>query len=572
MELHLRLYFVLLGTICSSCLLGFECRLLNGYEFPVYTTKLCPRNKTQWNERSVALNCTESHGYVCIPNEHFTDLLEFCYFASKMLIVKGLCMFLYKHPSVVDAYSCQSFVEGCPSSNYKFYEVHKYKSCVSIANGCYLAEPTCKRTTTGNMLSNSTETTKNNQSEESNEWVWIVTSICVLAMICLPVFVVCFRLKMKGRYSQKSNTNRGTKESLSKIETEGVNECSSLLKACQEGNETTVRHLLDAGADIDALDKDNCSPLFLACQHGHDNIAQLLLQKGAAINTCNKDGTSPLFIACKNGHEVTVELLLKNDIDDRLNHVSTSNEHEPLQKNIADINLCRKTGASPLLIACQEGHDSIVELLLNNGADINLCTTTDASPLFIACQNGHNSVVQLLLDRGAEINKRRKDGYSPLFVACQNGLDNIVERLLKDGADINATRDDGTGPLFISCKHGRVNIVELLLEKGAQTNLCTNSGVSPLYVACKEGHCSTVELLVKYKADVNVCKSNGSSPLSIANKNKHSNIVEFLQKNGAYSICEISQNGHDNTVRLNGNKCSDVDLIRDIESKPCNNR
>lgn len=64
-------------------------RLLKGYEFPVYTTKLCPRNKTQWNKRSVALNCTESNGYVCIPNEHFTDLVEFCYFASKMLIVKG---------------------------------------------------------------------------------------------------------------------------------------------------------------------------------------------------------------------------------------------------------------------------------------------------------------------------------------------------------------------------------------------------------------------------------------------------------------------------------------------------
>lgn len=238
------------------------------------------------------------------------------------------------------------------------------------------------------------------------------------------------RVLLAVRYSQKANRNRGTEQSLSKIETDGVNECSPLLKACQEGNETTVQQLLDDGADIDALDEDKCSPLFLACQNGLDNIAQLLLKKGAAINTCNKDGTSPLFIACKNGHEATVELLLKNDIDnysskeDRAHHVSTLNKHEHLQKNIADINLCRKTGASPLLIACQEGHDNIVKLLLNNGADINLCTITDASPLFIACQNGHNSIVQLLLNRGAEINKRRKDGYSPLFVACQNGRQN----------------------------------------------------------------------------------------------------------------------------------------------------
>lgn len=147
-------------------------------------------------------------------------------------------------------------------------------------------------------------------------------------------------------------------------------------------------------------------------------------------------------------------------------------------------------------------------------------------------------------------------------------LTKIVERLIKDGADINAARDDGASPLFISCKHGRANIVELLLEKSAQTNLCTNSGVSPLYVACQEGHYSTVELLVKNKADVNLCKSDGSSPLSIANKNEHSNIVEFLQKHGANSIREVSQNGHDNTVQLSRNKCSGVDLIRDIENKP----
>lgn len=173
---------------------------------------------------------------------------------------------------------------------------------------------------------------------------------------------------LAARYSQKAKSNCGTEQSLTKIETEGVNECDPLLKACKEGNWTSVQQLLNDGADIDALDKDKCSPLFLACQYGHDNIAQLLLQKGAAINTCNKDGTSPLFIACKNGHETTVDFLLKYGIDDfsyeedRARHVSTLNKHEHLQNNIADINLCRKTGASPLLIACQEGHDSIVEL------------------------------------------------------------------------------------------------------------------------------------------------------------------------------------------------------------------
>lgn len=65
------------------------------------------------------------------------------------------------------------------------------------AEGCGL-NLFLNRTTTRNISSNSTETTKNTQSEESKEWVWIVTSIVVLAVICIPVIVVYFRRKMKG--------------------------------------------------------------------------------------------------------------------------------------------------------------------------------------------------------------------------------------------------------------------------------------------------------------------------------------------------------------------------------------
>lgn len=59
------------------------------------------------------------------------------------------------------------------------------------------------RTSTESILSNSTVTTNNNQpldnsSEDSNAWVWIVTSIGVLAIISIPVSLVCFRLKIKG--------------------------------------------------------------------------------------------------------------------------------------------------------------------------------------------------------------------------------------------------------------------------------------------------------------------------------------------------------------------------------------
>lgn len=69
-------------------------RKLDGYKFPVYSTTFCPRNETEWNERSSALNCTGSNGYICLPNENFTKLLEFCYTQPMIWILDGMKRFL----------------------------------------------------------------------------------------------------------------------------------------------------------------------------------------------------------------------------------------------------------------------------------------------------------------------------------------------------------------------------------------------------------------------------------------------------------------------------------------------
>lgn len=64
-------------------------RKLEGYEFPVYSTDICPRNQIEWNKRSSAINCTETNGYMCLPNENLTELTEFCYMFPRILIENG---------------------------------------------------------------------------------------------------------------------------------------------------------------------------------------------------------------------------------------------------------------------------------------------------------------------------------------------------------------------------------------------------------------------------------------------------------------------------------------------------
>lgn len=63
---------------------------LKGYTFAVFTTYVCPRNKTEWLARSLALKCTtEGYQYMCIPNESITILLEFCYKSKSTLVQPG---------------------------------------------------------------------------------------------------------------------------------------------------------------------------------------------------------------------------------------------------------------------------------------------------------------------------------------------------------------------------------------------------------------------------------------------------------------------------------------------------
>ncbi|XP_065924639.1 uncharacterized protein [Magallana gigas] len=282
-----------------------------------------------------------------------------------------------------------------------------------------------------------------------------------------------------------------------------------------------------------------------------DITVQLLLSNGADINLCKEGGASPLYIACKNGHDSTVQLLLSNG---------------------ADINLCEENGASPLYIACVDGHDSTVQLLLSNGADIKLCEEGGASPLYIACQNGHDSTVQLLLNNGADINLCLENGASPLYIACQNGHDSTVQLLLNNGADIKMCKKGGVSPLCIACFDGHDSTVQLLLSNGADINLCEEGGASPLYIACQNGHDSTVQLLLSNGADINLCEENGASPLYIACLNGHDSTVKLLLSNGAdINLCEedgasplyiACKNGHDVTVQLLLNNGADIKMCK----------
>ena len=60
-------------------------------------------------------------------------------------------------------------------------------------------------------------------------------------------------------------------------------------------------------------------------------------------------------------------------------------------------------------------------MLLQHGAGVDQAANHGATPLIIACCNGHVDAARILLDKGADLKRRTKGGRDALGAAAQMG-------------------------------------------------------------------------------------------------------------------------------------------------------
>jgi len=85
--------------------------------------------------------------------------------------------------------------------------------------------------------------------------------------------------------------------------------------AAKTGDLAGVQAQLDAGADVNAKDKNEWTPLHNAATQGHKEIVELLLAKGADVNAKHKYGLTPLHRAAFYGHKEVVQMLIAAGAD-----------------------------------------------------------------------------------------------------------------------------------------------------------------------------------------------------------------------------------------------------------------
>ena len=155
------------------------------------------------------------------------------------------------------------------------------------------------------------------------------------------------------------------------------------------------------------------------------------------------------------------------------------------------------TESTPLIGACAEGHNEVVQVLLDAGADVNMGDSSGNTPLMFAGKSGQVKCVNLLLGAGAIVDKANTYGRTPLWCTWD---EEVAKSLIDNGANPNAMDRVGDTPLHAAVMMGYKNVMKTLIQSGADIDRNNNDGVSPLVMArmmSKRGNRTPIEAITR---------------------------------------------------------------------------
>ncbi|KAF3806406.1 hypothetical protein GCG54_00006169 [Colletotrichum gloeosporioides] len=132
------------------------------------------------------------------------------------------------------------------------------------------------------------------------------------------------------------------------------------------------------------------------------------------------------------------------------------------------------------------------------GANTNELDSHRQTPLYYACQGGHTSVVQRLLQYGANTCQSSQMN-SPLHAAAQAG-DLIGATLRKAFDNTNVSTYFWMTPLFLASTLGFTGMAELLISYGANLDTQSPDGQTAMTIASKTGLEDMIKLLIAAKS------------------------------------------------------------------------
>lgn len=236
-------------------------------------------------------------------------------------------------------------------------------------------------------------------------------------------------------------------------------ELTPLLIAARDGHFDSLKVLVEAGADIDAITADGKNGMGLAIFNGNYEIASYLVDKGSNVNQADAQRFTPLFWAVERRNMETapnfpwivtedplplIRKLLEKGADP--NHIVNNTPNARMRGGSPRI-----VFATAIMRAAFSSDLELVKLLLEYGADPHIKSSDNETTLSAAAGLGwvhgfHKDrsladrleIIRILVELGADVNWQDNYGISPLMVAGNLGDVPIIQYLLDNGADLGA--------------------------------------------------------------------------------------------------------------------------------------
>ena len=205
---------------------------------------------------------------------------------------------------------------------------------------------------------------------------------------------------------------------------------TALFRAVHRADLPLVLELLDRGAEVDHCAADGSRPIHHCLAHSwkvpdemyktYVLLAGALIARGAAYT---------LWVACGIGDVEGV----KRKLDAHEDQIALCKSRQPFWSDYEN----------PLVVACFQGHEAVVRVLIEAGADPDSPFEIDVAgekvkqwghPLWIAANRGHYDVVKLLLERGANPNTAVYAAGNAVCWAYQYGHKRVADLMFQHGA------------------------------------------------------------------------------------------------------------------------------------------
>ena len=257
---------------------------------------------------------------------------------------------------------------------------------------------------------------------------------------------------------------------------------TALLFAARQGETDAVKALLDAKADINAVDSDGNNALTLAILNTHYDLTQMLIDRGADVNIAAKNGRTALYSAVemhdvdwsprpahKEIDKTTSMDIIRALVDHKANVNAQLTAPAPIEKHAQDMgDKTLGAGTTPFKRAARSADVALMHYLLDKGADPKLVGKDNQTALMVAAGVAWNDhirgteaealeAVKLCASLGLDINAATDKGETALHGAAQRGADAITKFLVEKGANVNARNKRGFTPLDLAMGKGGYN-------------------------------------------------------------------------------------------------------------------